>query len=272
MLQQAVDFKTESDALYQLLKPLSDEDLEQTTQFKDWTLNTVLQHLHYFNYAADMSLKDEQGILQLLKNLQESQKTGESLVAYTDRQLDGIKGQSLLRLWRDYYTGMAGSFREADPKKRVKWAGPDMSVLSSITARLMETWSHGQEVYDLLGVVREDSNYIKNIVVIGNNTFGWTFVNRGEETPYNKPFLRLCGPTGDVWEFNDHSEDNHIEGSATEFCQVVTQTRNIQDTTLNVVGKTANRWMAVAQCFAGPPRNPPARGTRYTRNSDRHRM
>ena len=172
MLQQALDFKTESDALYELLKPLSDENLEQPTQFKNWTLNTVLQHLHYFNYAADLSLKDEREILQLLNDLQTSQKTGESLVAYTDRQLDGIKGQSLLRLWRDYYTGMSDSFREADPKKRVKWAGPDMSVLSSITARLMETWSHGQEVYDLLGVVREDSNYIKNIVVIGNNTFG----------------------------------------------------------------------------------------------------
>ena len=265
MLQQALDFKTESDALYELLKPLSDENLEQTTQFKNWTLNTVLQHLHYFNYAADLSLKDERGILQLLNDLQTSQKTGESLVAYTDRQLDGIKGQSLLRLWRDYYTGMSDSFREADPNIRVKWAGPDMSVLSSITARLMETWSHGQEVYDLLGVVREDRNHIKNIVVIGNNTFGWTFMNRGEDTPDDKPFLRVYGPTGDMWEFNDHSEDSRIEGSATEFCQVVTQTRNIQDTTQNVVGKTANRWMAVAQCFAGPPRNPPPPGTRHTR-------
>ena len=31
----------------------------------------------------------------------------------------------------------------------MKWFGPDMSVLSSISARLMETWAHDQAVYDL---------------------------------------------------------------------------------------------------------------------------
>ncbi|MEC9344973.1 MAG: TIGR03084 family metal-binding protein [Pseudomonadota bacterium] len=265
MLQQALDFQTESDALYRLLEPLADADFERKTQFKNWTINHVLQHLHYFNYAADLSVKDEAGILKLLKDLQAAVAAGETVLAYTDRMLDGLKGRALLKAWKDYYTGMLPTFHGADPKMRVKWAGPDMSVLSSITARLMETWAHAQEVYDLLGVVRQDGDHIRNIVVIGNNTFGWTFINRGEPVPADKPYLLLTAPSGAIWEFNEPSTTNRIEGPASEFCQVVTQTRNIADTTLKTTGETATRWMAVAQCFAGVPQQPPAPGTRFTR-------
>jgi uncharacterized protein (TIGR03084 family) len=264
MLQQALDLQTESDALYELLKPLKDEDFERKTQFKDWTINDVMQHLHYFNYAADLSLNDEDGILKLLGDLKAAYDRGETMLTYTNEQLNGVKGQALLELWHDYYTGMLDNFHKVDPKMRVKWAGPDMSVLSSISARLMETWSHAQEIYDLLGVVREDKDHIKNIVVMGNNTFGWTFINRGEEVPANRPYLKLTAPSGAVWEFNDPQDDNYVEGLATEFCQVVTQTRNIGDTCLKVVGDTANTWMEVAQCFAGPARTPPATGSRHT--------
>ena len=264
MLQQALDFQAESDALYGLLKPFNDADFERKTQFKVWTINDVLQHLHFFNRAADLSLTDEAGVLKLIADLRAAIDRGQTLVSYTDNQLGGVQGRALLELWHDYYTAMIDSFHQADPKMRVKWAGPDMSVLSSITARLMETWSHGQEIYDLLGVIREDKDHIKNVVVMGNNTFGWTFINRGEDVPADKPFLKLAAPSGAIWQFNTPSETSYIEGSAAEFCQVVTQTRNILDTGLNVVGETATDWMAVAQCFAGQPRTPPAPGTRHT--------
>lgn len=158
---------------------------------------------------------------------------------------------------------MAERFAVADPKQRVKWVGPDMSVRSSITARLMETWAHGQAVYDVFGKVRSDTDRIKNIAVIGVNTFGWTFTNRGLAVPADPPHVRLVAPSGAVWEWNPPDQGNMIEGSAVEFCQVVTQVRNIADTTLRVVGETAASWMSIAQCFAGPPEEPPAPGSRF---------
>lgn len=262
MLSQAIDFRDESDALYELLEPLGEEDFSRTTLFKDWTINDVLAHLHFFNYAADLTLQDGDAFTRLYDELLAAREGGETLVAATDRLLDRVKGRALLELWHDYYLEMAERYGAADPKHRVKWAGPDMSVRSSITARLMETWSHGQEIYDLLGVVRSDKDRIKNVVVLGVNTYGWTFVNRGEEVPADVPYLRLTAPSGETWEWNDPSESNFVKGSATEFCQVVTQTRNIADTGLEVVGETATRWMSIAQCFAGPPQDPPAPGTR----------
>jgi uncharacterized protein (TIGR03084 family) len=263
MLQAAIDFRTESQALYDLLAPLNEADFERPTQFKDWTINHVLQHLHYFNYAADLSLTDEPAFLELLADLMAQRKEGRDLLSITDKALKGLKGRALLDNWQSYFTKMSENFADADPKRRLKWVGPDMSVLSSISARLMETWSHGQEIYDLRGIERVDGDQIRNIVVMGNNTFGWTFINRGEQVPADRPFLKLTAPSGKNWQYNDPSEDNCIEGAASEFCQVVTQTRNIADTNLTAVGATASRWMAVAQCFGGEAHTPPAPGTRH---------
>jgi uncharacterized protein (TIGR03084 family) len=127
----------------------------------------------------------------------------------------------------------------------------------------METWAHGQAIYDLLGQERSVGDRIKNVAVIGINTFGWTFTNRGLPVPEKRPSVRLTAPSGATWEWNQPDEGNVIEGSAVEFCQVVTQTRNIADTSLKVMGESASAWMSIAQCFAGPPENPPPPGTRY---------
>ncbi|MEE8557360.1 MAG: TIGR03084 family protein, partial [Myxococcota bacterium] len=104
---------------------------------------------------------------------------------------------------------------------------------------------------------------IKNIAVIGVKTFGWTFVNRGLDVPGDVPYVRLIAPSGAAWEWNEPSKENRVEGLATEFCHVVTQGRNVADTALRVVGETAGRWMAIAQCFAGAPNDPPKPGARH---------
>ena len=117
--------------------------------------------------------------------------------------------------------------------------------------------------FDLFRVERQETDRIKNVAVLGVNTFGWTFVNRGEEVPAPKPYIRLTAPSGAIWEWNDPSDDERIEGSGLEFCQVVTQTRSIGDTSLSVTGPVATKWMAVAQCFAGPVNPPPTPGTRH---------
>ncbi len=265
MLQQAIDFREESDAIFALLDGiggLDDQVWETKTQFKEWTINNIIAHLHMGNYAADLSLQDTKAFQDLVQEFTSGNKEHGRL-AFTDAWLDGLRDRALLNHWRDYYVEMADRFTDADPKRRVKWFGPDMSVRSSITARLMETWAHSQAVYDVLGKTRTDVDRIKNVVVIGMNTFGWTFKNREKAVPADIPSLRLSAPSGEIWEWNHPSEESCIEGSAVEFCQVVTQVRNIADTTLRVVGETATAWMSIAQCFAGPPQDPPAPGSRF---------
>ena len=263
MLDQALDFRDEGDALFALLDTFDDSDWARTTQFKHWTPNDIVAHLHMADYAADLSLKGGDEFTAFARRLAELGRNSARNLDATHAWLGGIKNRDLLLRWRAFYREMAGRFAAADPRKRVKWFGPDMSVLSSISARLMETWAHGQALYDLFGQTRVDTDRIKNIAIIGINTFGWTFANRGIEPPGVRPNVRLSAPSGALWEWPQAASDNLIEGAAVEFCQVVAQTRNIADTSLKVAGQTATAWMAIAQCFAGPPESPAAPGTRF---------
>ena len=268
MFQQLIDFKDESETLYNLLAPLGDQDFGRKTQFKDWTIHDVIAHLHIFNWAAEESIRDGDSFVRFYEGLVKQRRDhGRSLIEATDLWLDeneaGSRGRPLLLVWREFYLGMADRLADTDPKMRVKWAGPDMSVRSSLTARLMETWAHAQEIFDMLGVERQDEDRIKNIAVLGMNTFGWTFKNRGLDIPDDVPYVRLTAPSGETWEWNEPNTENCVSGSATEFCQVVAQTRNIADTELVVMGDTAAHWMSIAQCFAGGPEDPPAPGSRH---------
>jgi uncharacterized protein (TIGR03084 family) len=259
-MQQAQDFYDESAALAELLAPLSDIEFEAPTLFKGWSIDQILRHLHVWNIAAGKSLGGEDTFTAFLGQLMGGER-GLSFNLMESRYLEGLSGTKLLVAWRCEYERLADRYATTDPKVRLKWVGPDMSAISSITARLMETWSHAQAVYDVLGVARVDTNRIGNIVRLGVNTFGWTFKNRKEEPPGPMPRLRLIAPAGAVWEYGDG--DGLITGSASEFCQVVSQCRNIGDTQLQVTGPVAERWMAIAQCFAGPPQEPPPMGARH---------
>lgn len=265
-MQQAIDFLDESEALSALLAPLFDAEFETPTQFKHWTINNIIRHLHVWNIAADLALTDEAAFEEFIGKMMAGVRGGR-LPDFEAEYLGGLSDHDLVAAWTNQYRAMTPRFAAADPKHRVKWVGPEMSVISSITARLMETWSHAQAIYDVLGVERVDSDRIGNILRLGVNTYGFTWKNRRMEPPGPMPQLRLTAPSGAIWDYGEASDSGVISGSATGFCQVVTQCRNIADTSLDVSGEVAHQWMAVAQCFAGPPQDPPAAGSR--RRADR---
>ena len=142
-----------------------------------------------------------------------------------------------------------------------------MGVRMFTTARQMETWAHGQAIYDLMGVAQTPTDRLRSVAEIGVRTYGWTFANRQSAVPGSAPHVRLTAPSGAIWEWNDPTPDNAVTGEALAFCQVVTQVRNVADTDLVVTGEPARIWMSLAQCFAGPPENPPAPGTRVLARS-----
>lgn len=260
-MQQAEDFRAESRALHALLSQTAPERYREPTQFKGWGIHDVLQHLHFWNRMAYLQLADEGELVHHLKAMAAS---GKSMRTYESEMLSDLEGTALVGEWEKQFEETADRYLSADPKSRLKWAGPDMSARSSITARLMETWAHGQEAYDHLGVIRTNQDRIGNIVTLGVNTFGWTYATRREKPPGEMPHIVLAAPSGEIWTYGGPSDAERIEGQAEEFCQVVTQTRNIADTNLKVTGPVATDWMSKAQCFAGPPSTPPAPGTRYT--------
>jgi uncharacterized protein (TIGR03084 family) len=254
-------FLDESEALHGLIATCDAHDFARPTAFKDWTTDRILHHLHCWNIAACLSLADGTRFRAWYETTLPPRSAGR-LDVFERVQCGGLTGPALACAWRDGFRQTATAFAAVDPKARVEWAALTMSARSSITARMMETWAHGQAIYDLAGRHRVDTDRIHGIAVLGVNTFGWTFKNRGQPTPGPQPYVALVGPSGAAWTFGDPTAADRVTGSATEFCQVVAQTRNIADTSLVVTGPVAQAWMAIAQCFAGPPEDPPKPGLR----------
>lgn len=259
-MQQVYDFLEETEILFQLLQGMNDEEFETSTLFKDWTINDILVHLHFWNVNAHASVNEPDKFDGMMKQFFTAIQTGK-LRPYENKVVEE-RGQALLQIWYALSQKLGGDFSQVNPKLRVKWAGPEMSARTCISARQMEVWAHGQAVFDLLGKSRPESDRIRNIVILGINAFGWSHSVHNLAVPDIMPFLTLSAPSGDVWEFGEVSNPDVISGEAVEFCQVVTQTRNIADTELSVIGPVSELWMQNAQCFAGPAETPPAPGER----------
>jgi len=262
MLPQAADFRAEAEELFQLLVTLSDADWDRPTLFKQWTVNDIVQHLHDSDLMASASLAGPDHFATFRAERQALLDQGMTRVQAARHRLGDLTGKRLLERWRAGMTDLCEKLSAMPPDMRLKWAGPDMGVRMFTTARQMETWAHGQAIYDLMGRTRVPTDRLRNIAEIGIRTYGWTFANRQRAVPGPVPFVRLTAPSGVIWEWNDPAPANAIDGDALSFCQVVTQTRNVADTDLRVTGEPAREWMRWAQCFAGPPEDPPAPGAR----------
>jgi uncharacterized protein (TIGR03084 family) len=264
-MDQVQDFLSESRILNGVLESLPEADWSRPTGFKAWTVTEIVRHLHVWNRAADLAATEPGAFRPWIADL--FARVGPDSLRPIEVQEVPQSGRALLSLWRDFVEDMGVRWTGFDPRMRIAWVGPDMSVRSAITARQMETWAHGQAIFDLLGQERAESDRIRNIVVLGVNTFGWSHKVHGRAVPEMMPSLELVAPSGALWTFGEASEVERITGTAVDFARVVTQTRNLADTGLSVTGPVAQGWMACAQCFAGPPETPPAPGTRGPRRA-----
>lgn len=262
VMQAAYDFRDECDAINALLSDLSPADFDRATAFKGWTIGEIIEHLHLFNIAADDALHSDAVFAEFCAKILPDMAKGHRPLQRS--WFGDTPASDTYAAWARFYPDMASRFKAADPEARTKWFGPDMSVRSCIIARQMEHWAHAQAIYDALGVIRVNGERLKNVAHIGVTTYSWSFKVNSLPTPKPKPYIRLIAPSGAVWEWNEPQEDNRIDGPAADFCQVVTQCRNIGDAdiALTMTGDTAAEWMRIAQCFAGPPETPPAVGTR----------
>ena len=262
MLQESVDLLAEAETLHGFLRTLDPADWSRETAFLRWTPWDVVAHLHFFDRISLRSLEGREVFARSRDELVGLLQEGETNQRIARREFGELAPEALLERWQGTCRELATRLGESDPGRRLPWFGPDMGVRMFTTARLMETWAHGQEIYDLMRVARVPTDRIRHICVIGVKTFGWSFANRGLEIPGPPPYLRLRAPSGAIWEWNEPSDRERIEGPAVDFCQVVTQVRNVADTALDVRGEVATRWMSIAQCFAGGPADPPRPGQR----------
>jgi uncharacterized protein (TIGR03084 family) len=240
--QIVADLAAEHAALDDVLAAVT--DWEAPTPAEGWTIVDCVAHLWHFDTRAMLAVTDPSRFTEELG------REGE-LVATTHRRAHEL-GAGLRDEWRANTKLVLDAFAAADPAARVPWYGPPMSLKSFITARLMETWAHGQDVVDVVGVDRPATDRLKHIAFIGVRARPFSYANRGLELPAGDVRVELTGPNGDTWTWGESLTDV-VRGSALGFCLAVTQRRHRADTDLVIEGPLAHEWMAIAQAFAGPP-------------------
>lgn len=136
---------------------------------------------------------------------------------------------------------------------RFPWYGPPMSAASMATGRLMETWAHGQDVADAVGVVRPPTDRLRHVVRIGVRARDFAFGVHGLNPPTAEFRVELLAPSGELWTYGPEGAPQRVTGPALDFCLLVTQRAHRADLAVEAVGAEAGRWLDIAQAFAGPP-------------------
>jgi uncharacterized protein (TIGR03084 family) len=244
------DLSAETSELEQLLAPLDASGWEQPTPAEGWRVHDQVVHLAFFDHAATISAIDPTAFRS---ELEEANAHSDGITERVRRRFAGLPADEVLSWFRDERSAMVSAFSELDPSTRVPWYGPEMSVASSLTARIMETWAHGQDLADALGATRAPTRALQQVAHLGVRTLANSFRTRGLLVPDDPVRVALRAPDGESWSWGDASGAQRVSGDALEFCLVVTQRRHVDDTTLVVEGGIAEQWMAIAQAFAGPP-------------------
>jgi len=246
--QLLADLDAETRVFRSWIDPLPDADWSRPTPAEGWTIADQVSHLAYFDDMAVLAATDPDAFRAGLAEAVADVDGFTARIAAENRS----RTPAQLRDWfATARTALLATFATVDPKARLPWYGPDMSATSAVTARIMETWAHGQDVADALGVEHPSTAAVAHVAFLGVRTKDFSFGQRGLD-PGAEVHVQLVGPGGEEWAFGPVDATDLVRGPAVDFCLVVTQRRNVADTALGVAGDTATRWMAIAQAFAGP--------------------
>ena len=244
------DLEAEHAALDAVVAGLSEADWDAPTPAAGWAVRDQIGHLAFFDEQAHLAATDAGGFAAAVEAA--TTDPAQYMTAAVDRGRS-MSGAGVLDWWRTARSALLAVLVALDPKRRIPWYGPPMGAVSFATARLMETWAHGQDVVDALGAARPATDRLRHVCHIGVRALPFSFTVHGRPVPDAPVRVELTGPSGDRWEWGPDDAPDVVRGSALDFALAVTQRRHLADTGLTVQGPVATEWMSIAQAFAGPP-------------------
>ena len=245
------DLAAESADLDGRVAGLDDAGWTTPTPAAGWDVRDTVNHLAATDEDALLALTDRAGFDALL---------GRLLTGGAEEHVEGLVAErrslipaQVLEAWRGGRDALQEALRAADPGARVPWFGPPMSPASFVTARVMETWAHGQDVADALGQSRPATARLRSVAEIGVRARPYSYAAHARPTPDAPARVELTGPDGEAWAWGPPEAADVVRGPALDFCLLVTQRRHRDDLALEAHGPLAQEWVGVAQAFAGPP-------------------
>jgi uncharacterized protein (TIGR03084 family) len=244
------DLSAETDLLLERLNGAGEGVWDRPTPAPGWTVRDQLTHLAYFDDAAVLAAVNP-GAFNAGK--EEALRDVEAFTASVAHEYSSLTGEEVVEWFTRARAELASTYSRLDGASRVSWYGPDMSPASAVTARLMETWAHGQDIMDSMGQHRSRSPGLRHVAHLGVRTLPNSFRARALPVPDSPVRVELAAAGGQLWQWGPAGVPDTVRGPALDFCLVVTQRRHIEDTRLATTGPVASMWMSIAQAFAGPP-------------------
>jgi uncharacterized protein (TIGR03084 family) len=251
------DLRAEGEELDALVADASTATWTTATPAPGWTVAHQIAHLAWTDQRALLAVRDEAAFRRELEEALAALPDGASLDRFVDdgaAQGAADPPPALLARWRVGRLELARTLAASPREHRIPWYGPPMGAAGMATARLMETWAHGEDVAAALGVRREPTARLRHVAWLGVRTRDFAYAVHGLEPP-GEPFrVELTAPaTGATWAYGPVDAPQRVTGPGLDFCLLVTRRVHRDDTGLRAHGPDTDRWLDIAQAFAGPP-------------------
>ncbi len=254
------DLTAEQAALKSILAPLDDAAWSLPTPADGWDVRDQVTHLAFFDGAAARTTADPRGFAV------EATRAAEDYDAYHDDAIAQgrlTRPAQVLATWREHAAAFRAAAAAADPGMRVSWYVTEMGLVSLVSARLMETWAHGQDIRDTLGLPPEASDRLRHVAHLGCNALRYAFLANGRPAPADPVRVDLTLPSGAPFTFGPEDAADRVTGEALDFCLAATRRRHPADLRLTAEGPVAEAWLPIVQAYAGPP-GPGRRAGQFT--------
>ena len=248
LTQVLADLTAEGDRLEALVRDLDAAGWQTPTPAPGWDVATQVAHLAWTDEVALKAATDKEAwdavVLGAISDPE----------GFVDAQAHEVaRDPDLMTRWRDTRAALREALTAYPRGEKMPWFGPPMSATSMATARLMETWAHSLDVHEGLGAPVEDTDRIRHVAHLGVRTRNFAFAVHGLDAPTEEFRIDLVSPSDDVWSWGPEDASQTLTGSAGDFCRLVTQRIHRDDTDLVASGADVERWLAIAQAFAGQP-------------------
>ncbi|MBC7300443.1 MAG: TIGR03084 family protein [Nocardia sp.] len=244
------DFAAECADLETLVAPLTPEQWQTPTPAPRWDIATQIAHLTWTDEVSVTAATDAEAFAAFVA---EAAPRVLTIVDEGAEEIAKTPPADLLVRWRSGREQLAAALAAVPAGTKLPWFGPPMSAASMISARIMETWAHGQDVADALGVTRVPTARLRTVAHISVRARNYAYLVNGESGPPDEFRVELTAPDGSLWTWGPEDAPQRVTGSAVDFCLITTQRRHRADTTLSTEGPDADHWLGIAQAFAGPP-------------------
>lgn len=250
------DLEAEGAQLESWLVPLEPAAWSGPTPAEGWTIAHQVAHLAWTDETSVKAASDEEAFADTMKAAMLN-PTG--FVDEAAEELAALEPAELLTRWRISRDSLAETLRKVPEGTKVPWYGPPMSPTSMATARLMETWAHGHDVAEALGIEPARTERAKHVAYLGVRTRDFAHHMRGETPPAEEFRVELTGPSGDGWAWGPVDAAQRVIGDGWDFALLATRRLHRDDADVKATGEQAEHWLTIVQAFAGLPGADPVR-------------